>query len=192
VGTATAAFNESLRKLGFDYVDLYLLHSPNPGVEKRQASWKELIALQQQGKIRSIGVSNFGVHHLEEFLKEFPDHPPAVNQIELHPWLTHTDITQFCRDHSIVIEAYSPLAKARKMDNPTLISVADEYKKTPAQILLRWSLQKGYVVLVKSEKKERIIANADIWGWELPEEAVKRLDSFNDYFPTGWDPTKEP
>jgi len=186
--SAYAAFHKSLERLGLDYVDLYLLHSPQPK-DKRQGSWRALIKLQQEGKIRDIGVSNFGIHHLKEFFEAFPDHPPTVNQVEIHPWLNREELAVFCKEHNVIVEAYSPLAKARKAHDQTVLDIAAKHSKSWAQVLIRWSVQKGYVVIPKSEKQERIIANAEVFGWELDSEDMDKLNNMNEGFTTGWDPT---
>ena len=187
--TTTKAFNNSLTNLGVSYIDLYLIHSPLPGKQKRQESWREMIALQQQGLIRHIGVSNFGIHHLQEFLEEFPDHPPVINQIEVHPFLTRDALCSFCSDHGILVEAYSPLARAKKPDDPVLTSIAKAHGVSWAQVMIRWSLQKGYVVIPKSVKPARIDENKQVFQFELTKEEIQQLDDLNENLITAWDPT---
>lgn len=145
-------FEESLRKSGLEYIDLYLLHTPFGGKEGRIGGWKALLEAQRAGKVRSIGVSNWGVHHLQE-LQDWIDETDAkegegrggkisVGQWEIHPWLARKDITDWAAKHGVVVEAYSPLVRGLKMNDPLLKPLADKHGKSPAQILLRWSLQK--------------------------------------------------
>ncbi|OAQ33763.1 glyoxal reductase [Linnemannia elongata AG-77] len=191
--TTLAACTLSLKKLGLDYIDLYLIHSPLCGSELRLQSWKAMEKLQADGKVKSIGVSNYGVHHLKELLDD-PDVTirPAVNQIEVHPWLTRTDIVSFCKENNIAVESYSPLVQAHKLQDPTLNKIASTHSKTPAQVLIRWNLQRGNIVIPKSSKKERIIENADVFGFELSEEEVEELAALNENYVTEWDPTVAP
>ncbi|KAL1932793.1 hypothetical protein VTP01DRAFT_8471 [Rhizomucor pusillus] len=186
---AVAALETSLKKLGLDYVDLYLIHSPTPGKELRLESWKALEKLKKEGKIKSIGVSNYGVHHLKELL-EACTVKPVVNQIEVTPYLARTQIEKFCEKHDILIEAYSPLTMGEKLKDEKLVKIAEKYGKSTAQILIRWSLQKKYIPLPKSVHKERIESNAQVFDFEISEEDMKTLDSFDEYFVTEWDPTK--
>jgi diketogulonate reductase-like aldo/keto reductase len=149
--TAKEHIENTLKITGFDYVDLYLLHSPYGGKENRIGAWKALVEGIQAGKIRSIGVSNYGVHHLDEleaWIKETDEKEGegkggviSINQIELHPWLARQDIVEWCKKRGVLCEAYSPIVRATKNDDPLLKSLAAKYNKTPSQILLRWSLQ---------------------------------------------------
>jgi len=190
---ALRAFDASLQKLGLDYVDLYLIHSPLPGKELRLASWKAMEKLYEEGKVRSIGVSNYGIHHLEELLAVCKV-KPACNQVEIHPWLGRGDLVQFCRTHDILIEAYSPLTRGIKLQDAALVAMAEKYHRSTAQLLIRWGLQHGYVSLPKSEKRERIVQNTDVFGWEISEEDMKALDALDCYYITlpEWDPTVAP
>ncbi|KAG0293813.1 hypothetical protein BGZ96_002263 [Linnemannia gamsii] len=188
-----AACNVSLKKLGLDYIDLYLIHSPLCGSELRQESWKAMEKLHAEGKVKSIGVSNYGVHHLKELLEDSnATILPAVNQIEVHPWLTRTDIVSFCHSHNIAVESYSPLVQGHKLQNPTLVKIASAHSKTPAQVLIRWNLQRGNIVIPKSSKKQRIVENADVFGFELSEDEVEELAALNENYVTEWDPTVAP
>jgi diketogulonate reductase-like aldo/keto reductase len=126
---------------------------------------------------------------LQELLDSKPRIIPAINQVEVHPFNTRTDITSFCAQHDIVVEAYAPLVRAMRMRHPVLTQLSKKYGATPAQVLVRWSLQKGYVPLPKSTKKERIEENADVAKFALEEEDVKRLDGCDEYLVTDWDPT---
>ncbi|KAF9361580.1 hypothetical protein BGX26_001585 [Mortierella sp. AD094] len=190
--SAIAACELSLEKLGLEYIDLYLIHAPLCGSELRAQSWKAFETLVSQGKVKSIGVSNYGVHHLKELLGSNPTIRPVVNQIEVHPWLIRPDIISFCESQHIAIEAYSPLCQANKLKDPTLAKLAIKYSKSPAQILIRWSLQKGYIVIPKSTKKERIEQNADVFDFDIADGDMAILDSMNENFVCEWDPTVAP
>ncbi|CAF1317289.1 unnamed protein product [Adineta steineri] len=183
------SFKNSLEQLATDYVDLYLLHAPQGGhvIEV----YKEIVKLQKEGKIRSIGVSNFGVEHLE-WLKQ-AGFVPAVNQIELHPWWQNEDIVNYCRTNNIAIEGYSPLGKSRFLDDPYLIKVSQKYNKTPAQILIRWSLQNGFITIPKTTSGiERLKENMDVFDFKLSDEDMKDIADYGKKNPqnTGWEPTK--
>jgi diketogulonate reductase-like aldo/keto reductase len=149
--TAKAHIENTLKITGFDYVDLYLLHSPYGGKENRIGAWKALVEGVEAGKVRSIGVSNYGVHHLDEletWINETESTQGkgkggvlSINQVELHPWLARPDIVEWCKKRGVLMEAYSPIVRAQKNDDPLLQPLAKKYNKTPAQILIRWSLQ---------------------------------------------------
>jgi len=190
-----AAFNESLERLGLDYIDLYLIHWPVE--ELRNESWRALVHILEgdggegKGKCRSIGVSNYMIWHLEE-LMENSSYKPVVNQIEFSPFLYQKDLLDFCRSHSIQVEAYSPLTKGKKLGDPTLAEIASHYSKSPAQILIRWGLQKDVIVIPKSSEKKRIQENADVFDFVISEEDMDRLDSLNRDLRTSWDPSTVP
>lgn len=189
--SAIAACHESLRLMGLDYVDLYLIHWPVPG--KRLDSWRALETLLDEGICRSIGVSNYMVRHLEELLSAARV-VPAVNQIELSPYLygSRHDVVSFCEMNAIAIEAYSPLTKGRKLNDPRLLEIAAHYDKTAAQVLIRWALEKGFIVLPKSNRPERIRENADVFDFSISADDMAALDSFDEGFITSWDPTNAP
>jgi len=186
---ALRAFDASHRRLGLDQIDLFLLHWPVP--HRRLHSWRALEHILAEGRCRAIGVSNFMVHHLEEILRH-AHVPPAVNQIELHPWCQQRDVVAFCNAHNIAVVAYSPLTKGAKLGDSRLASLAREVRRTPAQVLLRWSLQRGFVTIPKSAKKERIIENAAIFDFSLSAAQMARLDGFNTEHHVTWDPRSEP
>jgi diketogulonate reductase-like aldo/keto reductase len=183
------ACEESLEKLGLSYVDLYLIHWPVQGL--RNETWKAMVTLLEGGKCRAIGVSNYMIRHLEELLANSMT-VPAVNQVEFSPYLYLSDLLEFCRKHKIQLEAYSPLTKGYKLNDKKLAAIAKKYSKTPAQILIRWTLQKDVVVIPKSSHKERILENADVFDFEISPEDMKLLDSFNQNMRTSWDPTTIP
>ena len=212
-GNPPRALDTSLRKLKLDYVDLYLIHYP---VRERRQSWRALEALRAAGKARSIGVSNFTISHLTELLAE-TNTVPAVNQVEFHPYLFQRDLLDFCVGRNIVLEAYSPLTKGERLKDPKLVAIAKKYStvgakpatsqsrlplvdrfprrsetKSTAQILIRWALQHGLVVIPKSANRQRIIENANVYDFEISPEDMQRLDRFNENLRTCWDPTHAP
>ncbi|WWC61526.1 uncharacterized protein I303_104110 [Kwoniella dejecticola CBS 10117] len=160
------------------YVDLFLIHSPSAGPEKRKEQWKALEDLVKSGKAKTIGVSNYGVKHLEQ-MEEYAVTPPAVNQIELHPWCQQPSIVAYCQSHNIALEAYSPLVQGTKAQDPTLTRIAEETGKSWAQVLIRWSLQRGFIPLPKSDTKERIIANRDVFDFELSDAQMQALNALD-------------
>ncbi len=186
-----AAIDASLKRLRFDYVDLYLVHWPVP--ELRIETWQAMERILAEGKARSIGVSNYMVRHLEELLAH-SNTPPAVNQIELSPFNYRTRQPEivFCQQRDIVIEAYSPLTKGRRLEHPLLMQIAQAHGKTPAQVLIRYALDKDAVVLPKSVHRDRIRENADVLDFQLTTVEHHRLDALDEALATGWDPTDLP
>jgi diketogulonate reductase-like aldo/keto reductase len=187
--TARGAFEASLGRLGLDAVDLYLLHWPH---ERRLESWRVLEQLHAEGLARSIGVSNFLVRHLDELLAQ-ASVSPAVNQIELSPFLyrTREDTLRRCAEEGIVVQAYSPLTKGRRLDDSTVTMIATEVGRTSAQVLIRWSLQKGFVVLPRSSNAGRIAENAAVFDFALNEAQIDALDALDESLTTGWDPARQ-
>jgi len=185
------ACNKSLQKLGFDYIDLYLVHWPVKG--PRLETWRAMEALLDDGMVKAIGVSNYMVHHFEELL-EYCTITPAVNQIELSPYnfQFREDVVEFCRSEGIQLEAYSPLTKRIKLKDPKLVELATKYAKTPAQILIRWALQQKLIVIPKSTNKDRIYENFNVFDFAISLEDIEYLNSFNEDLITGWDPTNAP
>lgn len=185
---ARRAFDASLQKLGLDYVDLYLLHWPQP--ETREPSWRALEVLHAEGRAKAIGVSNFMPQHLEPLLQTAKT-IPAVNQIELHPFHQQPKTVEFCEAHSIAIEAWSPLTKAQRLDDPTVSAIAREVDRSSAQVLIRWSLQRGFVVLPKSANEARIRENAEVFDFTLSHEQMQQLDGLEEGYRSapGWDPS---
>ncbi|UJH69001.1 aldo/keto reductase [Allomuricauda sp. SCSIO 65647] len=167
------AFDDSLKRLETDYLDLYLVHWPVAG--KYKDTWKALEKLYRDGRIKAIGVSNFLQHHLEDLLQA-AEIVPMVNQMEFHPYLVQQALIDFCRKNAIQYEAWSPLMQGHIFDMEEFKGLAGKYNKSIAQIALRWDLQKGVVTIPKSSKKERIIANADIFDFELSEEDVQLVN----------------
>jgi diketogulonate reductase-like aldo/keto reductase len=187
--TARPAFEASLERLGLDAVDLYLLHWPHP---RRLESWRVLEQLHAEGLARSIGVSNFLVRHLDELLAH-ASVPPSVNQIELSPFLhrTRADTLRRCADAGVAVEAYSPLTKGYRLRDRTVSAVAAEVGRTPAQVLIRWSLQKGFVVIPRSSNPGRIAENAAVFDFALDDGQMAKLDALDEGLTTGWDPARQ-
>jgi diketogulonate reductase-like aldo/keto reductase len=170
------SLDDSLRRLKFAYVDLYLIHYP---VRERLRSWRVLERLQQQGKALSIGVSNFTIRHLTELLAQ-TETTPAVNQVEFHPYLYQRELMDFCLARRIVVEAYSPLTSGERLRDPKLVQLARKYQKSTAQILIRWAIQHGLVVIPKSANPERIRENARVFDFEITAKDMLALDAFNE------------
>jgi diketogulonate reductase-like aldo/keto reductase len=185
---ALHAFDASLKRLGLDYVDLYLIHWPVP--VKRLDSWRALEKLFEEKRARSIGVSNFLVPHLQELVK-VATVVPAVDQIELTPFLQRRDTRTLCKELGIVVEAYSPLTRGQRLGHAVVRAIAEEVKRSPAQVLLRWGVQQGAVVLPKSVTADRIVENAALFDFELDSRAMKRLDALEEGLATGWDPATQ-
>lgn len=184
-GRTMAAFEESLERLGTDYVDLYLVHWPVAG--HYEATWQVLEEIYGNGRIKAIGVSNFQIHHLEDILQD-AQVVPAVNQIEFHPLLVQPKLLQFCQKHKIQVEAWSPLMQGQIVDVPTVQKLAKKYGKTPAQIALRWNLQHGVVTIPKSVRPARIEENAQIFDFVLADADMKLLDALDEGRRVGPDP----
>ncbi|CAF1168167.1 unnamed protein product [Adineta ricciae] len=184
---ALKTLDRCLKGLQSDYVDMYLLHAPQGG--HCAEAYRALLDAKKQGKIRSLGVSNFGVAHLEALAKLGLD-KPSVNQIELHPWQQKKDIVKYCREHDITVMGYSPLAKGHKIQDKTVGEIAKKLSKTPAQILIRWSVQNGFITIPKTSRESRLQSNADVFDWSIPEEDMKVLDALGDKpWSCTWNPT---
>ncbi|EJD07799.1 Aldo/keto reductase [Fomitiporia mediterranea MF3/22] len=183
---------ESLSKLGVSYIDLYLIHSPLSGRENRLATYRALLERRDAGKIRSVGVSNYGVRHLEE-LHEAGLETPSVNQIELHPFCQQKDIVEYCTQRGIVVQAYCPLIRA-DFSSPILQRVAKNVNKDPAQVLVRWSLQRGFVPLPKSSVPERVVSNANVFDLTLSDSDMAMLDALDkgSAGAVSWNPVNAP
>ncbi|EGP83171.1 uncharacterized protein MYCGRDRAFT_64098 [Zymoseptoria tritici IPO323] len=179
---------QSVKECGLGYVDLLLVHSPYGGKQAREESWRAVEDAIEEGECKMGGVSNYGEKHIEELLASNPRHKPLVNQLEVHPFNTRPALTAYCQKNDITIQAYAPLARALRMKHPVLLELAKKHDATPAQVMVRWSLQKGYCPLPKSVNKERMEENCSVGGWQLEEEEVKRLDGLDEYLVTDWDP----
>lgn len=179
------AFERSIDRLGFEYVDLYLIHWPVPG--KYKATWKALEELYRQGRVKSIGVSNFLKHQLVDLLTVC-EIKPMVNQMEFHPYLVQPSLLDFCRKNQIQYEAWSPIIKGKVTNIEVLRLLGEKYGKSSVQVVLRWDLQKGVVTIPKSSNPDRIKSNADLFDFELSEEDMKRIDLLDRYSRIGPDP----
>jgi diketogulonate reductase-like aldo/keto reductase len=177
------AFNKSLKALNTSYIDLYLIHWPIK--EKRKQSWKAMEQLYKEGKIRAIGVSNFAIHHIEEFLTEF-DVVPAVNQVEFNAFLYQKELLEYCKSKDIKLEAYRPITGGRKLDSRKLIKISEKYNKSTAQILIRWLLQQEIITIPRTSKRERIDENANVFDFNISEEDMNNITSLNESFRTTW------
>ena len=178
------AFNKSLKALNTSYIDLYLIHWPVK--EKRKHSWKVMEQLYKEEKIRAIGVSNFAIHHLEEFLTEF-EVVPAVNQVEFNAFLYQKELLEYCKLKNIKLEAYRPITGGRKLDNRKLIKISKKYNKSTAQILIRWLLQQEVITIPRTSKRERIQENSNVFDFNLSDEDMDKISSLNENFRTTWD-----
>jgi diketogulonate reductase-like aldo/keto reductase len=187
--SAIQACDQSLAKLKLDYIDLYLIHWPEP--RRRLDSWRALVELRKQGKCRSIGVSNYTIAHLQELMAH-SDVVPSVNQVEFSPFLFQRGLRDFCRSRGIQLEAYCPLTRGLKLGHPVIGAVARKQGKTPAQILLRWAVQHQVVVIPKSAQPARIEENAGIFDFTISDQDMAALDALNAGFRTCWDPTGVP
>jgi 2,5-diketo-D-gluconate reductase A len=177
--SALRAFDASMARLGLDLLDLYLIHWPVPGQDRYLETWKALEKLYAEGRVRAIGVSNFAAQHLTRLL-DGADTVPAVNQIELHPWLAQRELRAFHAEHGIVTEAWSPLGQGRGLlDDPALAGIARKHGRSAAQVVLRWHLQLGNVVIPKSVTPSRITENIDVFGFELDAADMAAIDAMD-------------
>ncbi|MBL8680457.1 MAG: aldo/keto reductase [Myxococcales bacterium] len=183
------AAERSLERMRFDYVDLLLLHWPV--VNKRLDSWRALERLLSERRARAIGVSNYMEHHVRELLAKCEE-PPSVNQVEASPFLQHRGLRALCDEHGIVVEAYSPLTKGVRLGHPVVVRIATERGRTAAQVLLRWGLQRGFVVLPKSTRSARLVENFAVFDFALSEDEMTALDGLEEGLVTGWDPRAAP
>jgi diketogulonate reductase-like aldo/keto reductase len=177
---ARRSIKQSVATSGLGYIDLFLLHSPYGGKSARLSSWKAVEDAIFDGEVKIGGVSNFGVKHLDELAASKPRIMPAVNQIEVHPFNTRTNIVEACLRHGIIVEAYAPLARAMRMKHPAIVSMSKKYNCTPAQLMVRWSLQHGYIPLPKSISKDRIEANGNVGHFEISSDDMEKMDGLDE------------
>ncbi len=185
---AVKAFETSRKALGFEQVDLYLIHWPVS--ELRRESWKALETLYRDGRCRAIGVSNYTVQHLDQLLGD-ASVVPAVNQVEFHPFLYQKGLLDHGRKHGVQLEAYSPLTRGNRLKEPTIVNLAKKYRKTPAQILIRWCLDHDVVVIPKSANKDRIVENVSVFDFALASDDIAMLDRLSRGLHIAWDPTNQ-
>lgn len=183
--SALAAYEESLKKLGLEYLDLYLIHWPVEG--KYNEAWRALETLYKEGKVKAIGVSNFHIHHFEDLLKG-AEIKPMVNQVEYHPKLTQQELLAYCKEQGIQMEAWSPLMAGQLLDNQALQQIAAKYNKSVAQVIIRWDLQNGVITIPKSTKEHRIVENANVFDFELSSEEMETINKLNENLRVGPDP----
>jgi 2,5-diketo-D-gluconate reductase A len=185
---ALKAFDQSLADLGFDYLDLFLIHWPLPGIDVDFVeTWKALEEVYRSGRVKAIGVSNFTAHHLDKLFAE-TEVRPAVNQIEVHPYLAQDDLRAFDAEHEIATEAWSPIAKGTVLDDPTIVRVAERTGRTPAQVTLRWHVQRGDIVFPKSVTRSRVEENFALFDFELSEDDMREITALDRGERTGPDP----
>jgi diketogulonate reductase-like aldo/keto reductase len=182
------ALDLSLQQMQLEYVDLYLIHWPVEGL--RLESWKALEKAYSEGTARAIGVSNYMINHLKELL-ENSQIVPAINQFEISPfnYQSRKDVIDYCRSQNIHVEAYSPLTKGRKIKDPDLIKIGEKYRKSSAQILIRWALEHQFIVIPKSSNEHRIRENTEVFDFELSQEDMDFLNCLDENLVTSWDPT---
>jgi methylglyoxal/glyoxal reductase len=183
--TTLKAFETSLKKLDMDYMDLYLIHWPVEG--KYKDTWKALERLYSEGLVKSIGVSNFHQHHLEDLMNS-SNEKPVINQIECHPRLSQEKLKAFCQEENIAVEAWSPIAQGRVLDEPALKQIAEKHGKSSAQVILRWHLQNDVVIIPKSVHATRIKENADLFNFELSSDEMSKINDLNQNERFGPDP----
>ncbi len=184
-GSTLKAFNESMKKLQTDYIDLYLIHWPVRGCYVD--TWKALEKLYKEGVVRAIGVSNFQIHHLKDILAVC-EVKPALNQVEFHPELRQLGLHKFCVENHIQLEAWAPLGQGRALSNPIIVELGKKYGKTPAQILIHWDLQSGVVTIPKSSTPHRIVENSQVFDFTLSAEDIARIETLNKDRRIGPDP----
>jgi len=180
------AFDKSLKRLGLDYVDMYLMHWPVP--EKRLESWRAMVEIYKSGRAKAIGVCNFTEEHLADLISH-SDIVPMVNQVEFHPFLYQKMLLEYCQENKIIVEAYSPLAHGRRMQDPVLCEIAAKHAKHVVQVMLRWNIQLGNVVIPKSTSLERMQDNLDLFDFELDKSDMEQIENLNENYRTCWDPT---
>ncbi len=178
---------------GIEYIDLFLIHAPWGDKAQRLGAYKALQESVEAGKVKSIGVSNYGIHHLEELLKwDGLKIKPTINQMELTPWIQRNDLVKYSKEKNILLEAYSPLTRGKKFNDPKLVEISKKYNKSPAQILIRWSLEKGFITLPKTATVSRLAENLDVFDFQLTKFEIDTLGDPEAHEVTVWDPSANP
>jgi 2,5-diketo-D-gluconate reductase A len=175
---ARSALNESLSRLGLDHVDLYLIHWPKPRQKAYLEAWKALVKLKEEGRAKSVGVSNFTVSHLKQII-DATGVTPSVNQIELHPGFQQKELAAYHSEHGIITESWSPLGQGTLLENPTLKALAQKHARTPAQVVIRWHLDRGYIVIPKSVTPTRIRENFEVFDFSLDADDLAKIDALD-------------
>ncbi|MHA2501741.1 MAG: aldo/keto reductase [Candidatus Kariarchaeaceae archaeon] len=186
--TTMKEIDNSMKKLGVEVLDIYLQHWPVSG--QRLDAWKAMEERYNSGEIRGIGVSNFTIDHLEELMAE-REIAPVLNQVEFNPFLFQKELMEYCKEHDIVLEAYSPFAKGRKLSHPVLQEIAQTHEKSTAQVVLRWGIQLGISIIPKASKSENIEQNIDIFDFSLSNAEMNEIGELNEDYRIEWDPTDE-
>lgn len=181
------AFYKSLDLMGLDYLDSYMIHWPAPKKDLYLDSWRAMTELRDEGLIISLGVSNFHVHHLQRIYDEFDEYP-VVNQVELHPWLVQEPLRIFHKEHGVATQSWSPLARGQLLGEETVVAMANQKGLSPAQLIIRWHIQIGSSVIPKSNSKQRVSDNFDVFDFELTSAEMKNLSSLDRNYRTGVDP----
>jgi 2,5-diketo-D-gluconate reductase A len=184
---ARRACDQSLKRLELEHIDLYLIHWPVPAHDRYLDTWRAFIELREQGLVRTIGVSNFEPEHLRRLIEETGE-TPAVNQVELHPYFQQQGLRREHAELGILTEAYSPLAQGAVLDDPTIVEISERHNRTPAQVVIRWHLQLGNVVIPKSVTPERIAENFDVFAFALSDDEMAAIESLDEGRRTGPDP----
>lgn len=186
---ALRAFDRTMAEIGLDYLDLFLIHWPLPGKGDFVETWKALEEIYRSGRTKAIGVSNFQPHHLRRLL-ENSEVVPVVNQIEAHPYLTQDDVRAFGAEHEIATEAWSPIAQGKVLDDPAINRIADRVGRTPAQVTLRWHIQRGDIIFPKSVTRKRVEENFALFDFDLSEGDIGEISALNRNERTGPDPDR--
>ncbi|CCG81686.1 Putative uncharacterized protein [Taphrina deformans PYCC 5710] len=185
---AVKAIKKSVSECGLGYLDLYLIHSPYPNRAARLASWKAMEEAVEQGLVKSIGVSNYGTRHIDELLASRPAIRPVINQIDVHPFMARAEDVKYNQDRQIVVEAWGPLARGMRMNDETMVRIAEGHGKSVAQVLIRYSLQRGCVCIPKSVTTSRIMENKEVFDFTLSDQEMDTLNALDEGLVTDWDP----
>lgn len=187
---AIRSIQESLDRFGLEYIDVYLIHSPRKGVQARKEAWQALCDAKARGWVRSIGVSNYGIHHLQEL--EDAHEQPCLNQIELSPWCQRRELVSYCQSRGILLQAYSPLTRGLLLQDEELCRVAQALAQSPAKVLIRWSLDQGFCVVPKAGRPDHLAENLDVFGFSVPREAFMSMKDMEYISQPSYNPMRFP